>query len=132
MSKYRRKKVLFICIGNACRSPMAEAIARVDAYDAIDAFSAGLAPIGFVTELTKQTLISNVGWMGTSGRHIFFHPFFSEYAGQIPGFFLSLGRLQTDRLEKKFRKRSRDKICRFDGRGAKKYQKWDFRPRHSQ
>jgi len=26
---------------------MAEAIARVDAYDAIDAFSAGLAPIGF-------------------------------------------------------------------------------------
>jgi len=63
MSKYRRKKVLFICIGNACRSPMAEAIARVDAYDAIDAFSAGLAPIGFVTELTKQTLIRNGCWV---------------------------------------------------------------------
>jgi TonB family protein len=63
MSKYRRKRVLFICIGNACRSPMAEAIARVDAYDAIDAFSAGLAPIGFVTELTKQTLIRNGCWV---------------------------------------------------------------------
>src|SRR5882757_1635461 len=59
MSKYRRKRVLFVCIGNACRSPMAEAIARVDAYDTIDAFSAGLTPIGFVTELTQQTLRRN-------------------------------------------------------------------------
>src|SRR5882724_268657 len=59
MSKYRRKRVLFFCIGNACRSPMAEAIARVDAYDTIDAFSAGLTPIGFVTELTQQTLRRN-------------------------------------------------------------------------
>ena len=59
MSKYRRKRVLFVCIGNACRSPMAEAIARVDAYDTIDAFSAGLTPIGFVTELTEQTLKRN-------------------------------------------------------------------------
>src|SRR5256885_1468187 len=59
MSKYRRKRVLFVCIGNACRSPMAEAIARVDAYDTIDAFSAGLTPIGFITELTEQTLKRN-------------------------------------------------------------------------
>ena len=63
MSKYRRKRVLFICIGNACRSPMAEAIARVDASDTIDAFSAGLAPIGFVTEMTKQTLTRNGYWV---------------------------------------------------------------------
>jgi TonB family protein len=59
MSRYLRKRVLFICIGNACRSPMAEAIARVDAFDTIDAFSAGLAPIGFVPEMTKQTLTRN-------------------------------------------------------------------------
>jgi len=58
-----RKKVLFVCIGNACRSPMAEAIARLDAPDAIDAFSAGLRPIGFVPELTKQTLMENGYWM---------------------------------------------------------------------
>jgi len=63
MSKYRRKRVLFVCIGNACRSPMAEAIARVKAYDVIDAFSAGLAPTGFVTELTKQTLKKNGCWV---------------------------------------------------------------------
>jgi TonB family protein len=63
MSRYRRKRVLFICIGNACRSPMAEAIARVDASDTIDAFSAGLAPIGFVTEMTKQTLRRNGYWV---------------------------------------------------------------------
>ena len=63
MSKYRRKSVLFICIGNACRSPMAEAIARVDASDVIDAFSAGLAPTGFVTDLTNQTLMRNGYWV---------------------------------------------------------------------
>jgi TonB family protein len=57
-----RKEVLFVCIGNACRSPMAEAIARLDAPDAIDAFSAGLMPIGFVAELTKQTLMKNGYW----------------------------------------------------------------------
>lgn len=54
-----RTKVLFVCIGNACRSPMAEAIAHLDAPDAIEAFSAGLAPLGFVVGLTKQTLMRN-------------------------------------------------------------------------
>src|SRR5258706_85520 len=38
-----RTRVLFVCIGNACRSPMAEAIERLDAPDAIEAFSAGWA-----------------------------------------------------------------------------------------
>jgi periplasmic protein TonB len=42
---------------------MAEAIARVDASDAIDAFSAGLAPTGFITEMTRQTLIKNGCWV---------------------------------------------------------------------
>ena len=54
-----RKKVLFVCIANACRSPMAEAIARLDAPDTIEAFSAGLEPIGYVAGMTKQTLIKN-------------------------------------------------------------------------
>jgi TonB family protein len=61
--KDRRVKVLFVCIGNACRSPMAEAIARIDVPDAIEAFSAGLAPIGFVPWLTKLTLRRNVYWV---------------------------------------------------------------------
>jgi TonB family protein len=58
-----RIKVLFVCIGNACRSPMAEAIARIDVPDAIEAFSAGLAPIGFVPWLTKLTLRRNRYWV---------------------------------------------------------------------
>jgi arsenate reductase (thioredoxin) len=57
--KTRRAKVLFVCIGNSCRSPMAEAIARKDAQEQIDASSAGLAPLGFVAEMTTQTLLKN-------------------------------------------------------------------------
>lgn len=52
-------KVLFICVGNACRSPMAEAIARRSASDVIEAASAGLAPMGSVAVLTKRTLEAN-------------------------------------------------------------------------
>lgn len=38
---------------------MAEAIARKDSADVIEASSAGLAPLGFVAELTKATLSAN-------------------------------------------------------------------------
>jgi arsenate reductase len=46
-------------MGNACRSPMAESIARRDAPDVIEPCSAGLAPLGFVPGLTKQILTAN-------------------------------------------------------------------------
>jgi protein-tyrosine-phosphatase len=46
-------------VGNACRSPIAEAIARYDAADVIEPFSAGLSPLGVVAEQTKQTLMQN-------------------------------------------------------------------------
>lgn len=38
---------------------MAEAIARYDAADVIDPSSAGLFPLGYLAELTKQTLVRN-------------------------------------------------------------------------
>jgi protein-tyrosine-phosphatase len=57
--KSRRKKVLFVCLGNACRSPMAESVARGDAADVIEACSAGLSPLGYVPMLTMQTLAAN-------------------------------------------------------------------------
>ena len=38
---------------------MAEAIARYDAADVIEAFSAGLSPMGSIAEQTKETLILN-------------------------------------------------------------------------
>ena len=51
--------MLFVCLGNSCRSPMAEAIARRNASDVIEASSAGLAPLGFVAEMTIKTLLRN-------------------------------------------------------------------------
>ena len=39
-----RLHVLFVCIGNSCRSQMAEAFARAYGRDVLVAASAGLAP----------------------------------------------------------------------------------------
>jgi protein-tyrosine-phosphatase len=38
---------------------MAEAIARYDAADVIEPSSAGLTPLGYIADLTKQTLMRN-------------------------------------------------------------------------
>jgi protein-tyrosine-phosphatase len=54
-----KKHVLFICFGNACRSPMAEAIAHKEAGDIIDASSAGLYPLGEIPLHTRKTLEEN-------------------------------------------------------------------------
>jgi len=51
-----RTKVLFLCIGNACRSQMAEAIAKHLAADVIEASSAGLVPFGDIPETTLAVL----------------------------------------------------------------------------
>jgi len=59
MAHNRKTKVLFVCVGNACRSPMAEAIARHEASDVIEATSAGLFPMGMIPEMTRQTLLSS-------------------------------------------------------------------------
>jgi arsenate reductase (thioredoxin) len=55
----KKTRVLFVCVGNACRSPMAEAIAQYDAADVIEPSSAGLFPRGYIADLTKQTLMKN-------------------------------------------------------------------------
>src|SRR6266403_5498481 len=55
----KRVRVLVVCIGNSCRSPMAEAIAWRDAPEEIEASSAGLAPLGCVAEMTTHTLDKN-------------------------------------------------------------------------
>ena len=39
-----KKRVLFLCIGNICRSPMAEALARKYGSDVLEVSSAGLTP----------------------------------------------------------------------------------------
>lgn len=50
------KKVLFLCIGNACRSQMAEGFARVYGKDVMIPASAGLAPAMSLPPLTKQVM----------------------------------------------------------------------------
>jgi arsenate reductase len=55
----QKTQVLFVCFGNACRSVMAEAIARRDAADIIEPSSAGLYPLGEIPRHTQATLLRN-------------------------------------------------------------------------
>ncbi len=50
------KKVLFVCIGNSCRSQMAEGFARKYGSDVMEAASAGLSPAPIVQSLTKAVM----------------------------------------------------------------------------
>jgi len=59
MGQSDKVRVLFVCIGNACRSPMGEAIARKEATDVIEPSSAGLYPLGMIPEMTRKTLEAN-------------------------------------------------------------------------
>jgi len=49
-------RVLFLCVGNSCRSQMAEALARHLASDVIIPSSAGVAALGHVAPLTIEVL----------------------------------------------------------------------------
>ena len=50
--------VLYLCVGNSCRSIMAEAMTRSIGRGRVVGFSAGLSPAGFVAEDTLTTLAS--------------------------------------------------------------------------
>ncbi len=56
MTDSKRYRILFVCIGNSCRSPMAEAIANAKYPDLMDGFSAGLGPASIVQALTFSCL----------------------------------------------------------------------------
>jgi arsenate reductase len=49
-------KILFVCIGNTCRSPMAEAMARSLGAGRVETASAGIMPYGRVAGQTVATL----------------------------------------------------------------------------
>jgi arsenate reductase len=51
-----KKRVLFVCIGNACRSQIAEAFARAYGSDIMDAQSAGVSPATMIAPQTRQVL----------------------------------------------------------------------------
>ena len=56
MSEIKKFRVMFVCIGNSCRSPMAEAIARHKYPDLIEACSSGVGPAPIVQPQTYQAL----------------------------------------------------------------------------
>jgi arsenate reductase len=51
-----KRKILFLCTGNAARSQMAEALARADHSDVLDPVSAGSRPSGFVHPLAIRAI----------------------------------------------------------------------------
>jgi len=50
------RQVLFVCIGNSCRSQMAEAFAKKYGADVMVARSAGIAPAVIIAPMTRHTL----------------------------------------------------------------------------
>ena len=51
-----KKRVLFVCIGNSCRSQMAEAFAKAYGADIMEVQSAGVSPATIISPLTRQVL----------------------------------------------------------------------------
>ena len=51
-----RRRILFLCTGNAARSQMSEALARLDYGDLLDPASAGSRPAGFVHPLAIHAI----------------------------------------------------------------------------
>jgi arsenate reductase len=56
VKRAKRKRVLFVCIGNCCRSQMAEGFAHEYGADIVAAESSGLAPAGMVVDETVRTM----------------------------------------------------------------------------
>jgi arsenate reductase (thioredoxin) len=51
------RKVLFVCVGNSCRSQMAQGFAAAYGKDVLEAQSAGLAPASGVSGLTRKVML---------------------------------------------------------------------------
>ena len=67
-------KVLFLCTGNACRSQMAEGWARHLKSETIEAYSAGICPIGVSWRAIETMSEAGVDISGQKSRH------FSEFS----------------------------------------------------
>ena len=63
-------KILFLCTGNACRSQMAEGWANHLKSDVIEAYSAGIRPIGVSTRAIKVMAEAGVDISSHTSKHI--------------------------------------------------------------
>ena len=63
-------KVLFLCTGNSCRSQMAEGWARYLKGDIIEAFSAGIRPIGVSSRAIEVMAEAGVDISMHRSKHI--------------------------------------------------------------
>ena len=57
----QKLRVLFVCIGNSCRSQMAEGFALHYGKDVMHAASAGLSPATLVAPLTRKAMLEDKG-----------------------------------------------------------------------
>ncbi|MFL6245559.1 MAG: arsenate reductase ArsC [Thermoanaerobaculia bacterium] len=72
-----KKKILFLCTGNAARSQMAEGLARADHGDILDVVSAGSRPAGWVHPLAIRAL-ADVGIDATGQTSKSAEPFINQ------------------------------------------------------
>lgn len=71
-----KKRVLFICMGNDVRSPMAEALLRDMDSEHFEAFSAGIAPCGIDPRTSQALEHAGVSAAGLRSKSI------EEFSGQ--------------------------------------------------
>lgn len=65
------KKVLFVCVGNSCRSQMAEGFARAYGSDVLVSASAGLMPAAMVAPDTARAMLEkNISLRDHFPKHI--------------------------------------------------------------
>jgi arsenate reductase len=70
-SRSDKPRILFLCTGNCCRSPMAEALFRHLAGERYESLSAGVSPAGFVHPLVLEVLgESGIDGWGLESKHI--------------------------------------------------------------
>jgi len=65
-----KKKILFLCTGNACRSQIAEGWARHLKSDVIEAYSAGISPAGLSTRAAAVMAEAGVDISTQTSKHV--------------------------------------------------------------
>lgn len=64
-----KRRVLFLCTGNSCRSQMAEAIVNTRLGNHWEAVSAGTQPAGYVHPMAVEVLAElGIDWRGRSSK----------------------------------------------------------------